>query len=139
MNCVGRLRPGDIIGPSEPMASPTTNPNTAWVRVLYWKEVPVQVQAEDESGRVSVMLDPRFQEAADAIAMFEGSYGSDDYLEGWQWSEPREVDSTARGAAADLSDRYNSGMPDDFVARIRDLDGRGLRDPSPGAIDGWLA
>ena len=70
------------------------------VRVLYWKEVPVQVQAEDEVGRVSVMLDDRFQEGADAIAMFDGSYGSDEYLEGWHWTKPQEVEATAREAAS---------------------------------------
>ena len=116
-----------------------TAPMTAKVRVLYWKEVPVQVQAEDESGRVSVMLDGRFQDGADAIAMFDGSYGSDEYLEGWCWTEPRGVEATARAAAAALAERYNSGMPADFVARIRDLEAQGMRDPSPGAIDGWLS
>ena len=108
------------------------------VRVLYWKEVPVQVQAEDEAGRVSVMLDDRFQEAADAIAMFEGSYGTDEYLEGWYWAMPQEVEATAREAAGGLAERYNSGMPRDFVARIRELHSQGMRDATPGAIDEWV-
>ena len=111
---------------------------TAKLRVLYWKEVPVQVQAEDGDGRVSVMLDHRFQEGADEIAMFDGSYGSDAYLDGWTWSESVEVDANARDAAAELAQRYNSGMPEDFVARIRDLHNQGSRDPTPGAIDEWI-
>ena len=113
-------------------------PMTAKVRVLYWKEVPVQVQAEDEVGRVSMMLDDRFQEGADAIAMFERSYGTDEYLEGWHWAKPREVEATAREAAGELAERYNSGMPRDFVGRIRDLHNQGMRDPTPGAIDQWM-
>ena len=40
----------------------------AKVRVMYWKEVPVQIQASDDKGTVSVLLDDRFQEAADALA-----------------------------------------------------------------------
>ena len=32
----------------------------AKVRVMYWKEIPVQVQGEDDSGRVSKELDARF-------------------------------------------------------------------------------
>lgn len=108
------------------------------VRVLYWKEVPVQVQAEDEAGRVSVMLDDRFQEAADAIAMLEGSYGTDEYLEGWYWAMPQEVEATAKEAAGGLAERYNSGMPRDFVARIRELHSQGMRDATPGAIDEWV-
>lgn len=108
------------------------------VRILYWKEVPVQVQAEDEGGRLSLMLDHRFQEGADALAMLEGSYGSDDYLDGWHWTEPSEVEGTAREAAAEVAERYNRGMPADFVARLRDLHNEDMRDPTPGAIDGWI-
>ena len=95
-----------------------TAPTTAKVRVLFWREVPVQVQAEDETGKVSVLLDPRFQEGADAIAMFDGSYGSEEYLEGWKWTEPSGVEGTAREVAAETAGRYNKGMPEDFVARM---------------------
>ena len=105
---------------------------------MYWKEVPVQVQAEDETGKVSEMLDHRFQEGADAIAMFDGSYGTEEYLDGWGWTEPYDVDGTAREALGEVAGRYNRGMPQDFVARIRDLHNEGMRDPTPGAIDGWI-
>lgn len=111
---------------------------TSKLRVLYWKEVPVQVEATDGAGRVSLPLDARFQEGADAIAMFEGSYGTDDYLDGWQWGEAVQVDSEAQQAAEEWVQRYNRGMPEDFVARIRDLHEEGKRDPSAGAIDGWI-
>jgi len=36
------------------------------------------------------------------------------------------------------ADRINSGMPHDFVARIRDLENDGNRNPKPGAIDTWI-
>jgi hypothetical protein len=52
----------------------------AKVRVLYWKEIPVQVQAVDGSDQVSQPLDARFQQGVDAIAMVDGSSGSEDYL-----------------------------------------------------------
>ena len=110
----------------------------AKVRILYWKEVPVQVQAEDETDKISVMFDHRFQEGADAIAMFDGSYGSDEYLEGWCWSGLTEVEASAREAVSDVAQHYNRGMPEDFVARVRDLHNDGMRDPSPGAIDSWI-
>ena len=51
---------------------------------MYWKEIPVQVQAEDESGRVSRQLDDRFQQGVDAVSMMDGSAGSDDYLMAWE-------------------------------------------------------
>ena len=105
---------------------------------MYWKEVPVQVQALDDAGAVSKPLDPRFQEAADAIAMFDGSAGTDEYMMAWEWGAYEEVDGPAGNAAAIEAGRFNLGMPPDFVARIRDLHLSGDRDPSPGAIDHWM-
>ena len=47
------------------------------IRLMYWKEIPAQVQAKDKNGLVSQPLDPRFQEGIDAISMFDGSSGTD--------------------------------------------------------------
>ena len=105
---------------------------------MYWKEVPVQVQAEDESGQVSMPLDDRFQQGVDAISMFDGSSGTDDYLMGWEWGAYAEVDGTAQEAAARVAGRYNDSFPRDFVSRIRDLHAAGKRDPRPGAVDHWM-
>ena len=104
---------------------------------MYWKEIPVQVQARDDSTTVSRQLGQRFQQGVDAIAMFDGSSGTDDYLLAWEWGEFREVEGTAESAANLATERLNSGFPDDFVARIRDLQREGRRDPTPGAIDHW--
>ena len=110
----------------------------AKVRVMYWKEIPVQVQAEDETGQVSRPLEDRFQQGVDAVSMFDGSSGTDDYLEAWEWGDDTEMEGTAEQAAAAVADSYNGGFPRDFVARIRDLHASGDRDPTPGAIDHWL-
>ena len=110
----------------------------ARVRVMYWKEVPVQVQAVDDAGTVSKPLEPRFQEAADAIAMFDGSAGTDEYMMAWEWGGFEECDGPAEAAAEVEAGRINRGMPADFVARIRDLHLSGERAPSPGAIDHWI-
>ena len=106
-------------------------------RILYWKEIPVQVQAEDASGQVSRQLDDRFQQGADAIAMFDGSYGNDDYLLAWDWGEYRDVEGSSDDVAAQLANHLNQGFPQNFVARVHDLHGSGQRDPRPGAVDGW--
>ena len=105
---------------------------------MYWKEIPVQVQALDNSGAVSRQLDDRFQEGVDAISMFDGSSGSDEYLDAWEWGKYTEVDGSAEQAAASLAERLNRGFPEDFVARIRDLQRSGDRDPRPGAVDHWV-
>ena len=111
----------------------------ATVRIMYWKELPAQVQAEDESGKVSRPLDPRFQQGIDAVSMFDGSSGSDDYLIAWEWGDPTKVDGTAEEAAARTVQRIEERFPLDFVARIRDLHATGTRDPRPGAVDHWFA
>ena len=110
----------------------------AKIRIMYWKEIPVQVQAQDDSGTVSRPLDPRFQEGVDAVAMFDGSMGTDDYMMGWEWGEFREVAGTASDVAESVVERLNGDFPRDFVARIRDLDRNGGRIPTAGAIDDWI-
>ncbi len=108
------------------------------VRILYWKEIPIQIQTQDAIGKISILLDSKFQEAADSLAMLEGSYGTDDYLDGWQWSEEVEVEGDARDYARWKSEYYNSGFPKDLVSRLRDLHKEGTRDSSPGSIDQWF-
>ena len=108
------------------------------ISVLYWKEIPVQIKAENPNATVSLPLDSRFQEAADAVAMMDGSYGSDEYLDAWQWGQESDAELDPADAAKELADRINNGMPTDFVARIRDLDQNGKRNPNPGAIDRWV-
>ena len=104
---------------------------------MYWREIPLQIQARDGEGQVSQLLDPRFQEAADAISIFEGSSGTDDYLMAFEWGDFVEADGSAEEAAAGMAEEFNKGFPGDFVAKIRDLHQAGNRDPSPGAIDHW--
>ena len=105
---------------------------------MYWKEIPVQVQARDDQGVVSRQLDERFQQGVDALSMFDGSAGSDDYLDAWEWGAFSESDGSAAESAGVLTDRINSGFPSDFVARIRDLHRDGQRNPKPGAVDHWI-
>ena len=108
------------------------------ISILYWKEIPVQVKAENDENTVSLPLDHRFQEAADSIAMMDGSYGSDAYLDAWQWGDPAHSDLDPQTAADELAQRINIGMPHDLVARVRDLHNSGERVSQPGAIDHWV-
>ena len=110
----------------------------ARVRVMYWKEIPVQVQAEDESGQLSQPLDERFQRGVDTISMFDGSGGSDEYLMAWEWGEYTEMDGDAKGVATRVAKRLNEGFPQDFVARVRELHNSGQREPRAGAADHWI-
>ena len=67
-------------------------------RILRWQEIPAQVRASGGGKRISGQLPPRYQEEIDRVAMEEGLYGSDEYLEQWKWGpreqrdgDPREV------------------------------------------------
>lgn len=111
----------------------------ARVRLMYWKEIPVQVQAQDESGQVSKQLDPRFQEAVDTISMVDGSSGTDDYLDAWVWGSFTEVAGSAAEAADQLAERFNKGFPEEFMLTLVDQHRSGRRTPTPGALDHWAA
>ena len=105
------------------------------ISILYWKEIPVQVKAENDETAVSIPLDHRFQEAADAVAMMDGSYGNDAYLDAWQWGHPAHSELDPQAAADELAQRIDKGTPRDLVARIRDLRNSSNRIEQPGAID----
>ncbi len=64
-------------------------------QVMFWKHIPSQVKAWDETGEVKRMLPDRFMAAIDAYAMREGSTEMDTYLDGWRWSDAAERDGTA--------------------------------------------
>ena len=114
------------------------NETMAKVRVMYWKEVPVQVQAQDGNGQVSKQLDERFQHGVDSISMFDGSSGNDEYLMSWEWGQYRDEEGSAEEVAAREVQRLNDGFPLDFIRRIRRLHSSGERDPQPGAADHWI-
>ena len=107
------------------------------VRVMYWKEIPVQVQAEDPIEKVSRPLDDRFQEGVDAIAMFDGSSGTDGYLEAFEWGQYSETGGSAKEAANATANAFNREFPKDFIKRIRELHRTSERDSRPGAADHW--
>jgi len=107
------------------------------VRVMYWKEIPVQVQAEDDDGRVSRQLEDRFQKAADAVAMKDGSEGTDEYLDAWSFGPYEESAQGAAEAAEELALKLQK-MPTNFVQRIITMNEDGTRNPVPGAIDHWV-
>jgi hypothetical protein len=108
------------------------------IRIMYWKEIPVQVQASDETQTMSSMLDDKFQQAADAISMMDGSVDTDSYLDGWQWGEYENTSYAIEVALKMKVACYNEKMPKDFVSRIRDSHNNGTRIPNPGAIDYWI-
>jgi hypothetical protein len=79
-------------------------------KILYWKEIPTQVKAEDDFDDVTVMLDDRFMALIDAQAMKDGLRDTDSFLAQWHWSEEEEREGSAEEVAAalkvDLESKY---------------------------------
>ena len=108
------------------------------IRIMYWKEIPVQIEFSTASIKKSVKLDERFQFAVDSLSMKDGSYGSDDYLEGWQWKDKEEIDEEFTEKLINkYLDKYK--YPQDLIKKITELFESGKRDESPGIIDSWIA
>ena len=64
-------------------------------QVLAWRGIPAQVRVSGAGKRISGQLPSRYQEEIDRVAMEEGLYGSDDYLEQWKWG-PRQPRAASR-------------------------------------------
>ena len=71
----------------------------ATYKVLYWREIPTQIKAEDELDDVIVMLDDKFMRQVDILAAKLGLGSEDDYLAQWRWSEEEEREGSAREVA----------------------------------------
>ena len=80
-------------------------------KILYWQDIPSQIKAEDTNGEADIELDGRFMEKIDAIATEKGLVGSDDYLDGWKWSEPQERDGTAAEVAETVRQELEKQFP----------------------------
>jgi len=78
----------------------------ATYRILYWRDIPSQIRAEDEAGDVNVALPAKFMERIDAQAAALGLTGADDYLAQWRWSEEEERD----GSAEDVADAVRAEL-----------------------------
>jgi hypothetical protein len=82
------------------------------IRVLYWRDIPVQVTAREGADEVTVPLTPRFQELVDAVAVQTGTTDSEAYLAGWHHGPEEERPGSAQEAAHAAADRLEAGYAD---------------------------
>jgi hypothetical protein len=87
-------------------------------QVMYWKDIPAQVKAHDETGVVKVMLPDRFSQAIDAAAMAEGSTESGAYLDGWDWGPEQERAGSASMVADALAAELDQAYPQERLAEM---------------------
>ena len=61
-------------------------------QILYWQDIPSQVNAWDDFDEVKIELGAGFPERIDAAAQAQGLTAADDYLAQWRWSDEQEKD-----------------------------------------------
>jgi hypothetical protein len=69
--------------------------------------------------------------------MKDGSAGTDEYLDAWEFGPYEEVEGGAT-ESAEATVLKLEAMPTDFVKRILGMQEDGSRVPNPGAIDHWV-
>ena len=79
----------------------------ARVQVLYWQEVPSVVRVGD----VKRQLPEWFQQEIDRVAMEQGLFGSDAYLEQWEWRDLGERDGDPAVLADEIEATLVAGYP----------------------------
>lgn len=73
---------------------------SAFITVIWWRDIPAQVVAKDKRRSAKVVLHPRFQVAIDKAADAAGLRAYDVYLEEWRKEQrPCGDDLTAEAEA----------------------------------------
>jgi hypothetical protein len=90
---------------------------SAELTVIYWRDIPAQVNAVGGGAIAKVQLHERFQQAIDLAAMEAGLGGADAYLEQWR-QETRPCGSTLHAEAAAEADRLEAEYTADVLARL---------------------
>jgi hypothetical protein len=80
-------------------------------QVTFWKHIPSQVKAWDETADVKGMMPDRFQVAIDAFSMKEGSTDMDVYLEGWQRGPVEQREGTPEEVLAAVIKELDAANP----------------------------
>ena len=96
----------------------------ASLTVIYWRDIPAQVVAEEGRGRqrqqAKVEMPRRFALAIDEAAMRDGADSTDDYLAEWRKADPETIDgdleAAAEAKAAELDSQYDQSRLAELVA-----------------------
>ena len=79
--------------------------------IVYWKDIPTAVEAEDDDTTVRLPLSPRFQQLIDTVAMRQGLTSTDDYLAHWEkrpgGRRPGDPQSVVDAVAAELEEQFD--------------------------------
>ena len=83
----------------------------ATYQVMYWQEIPSQVEARADGKVHKVPLSQRFQELIDIIAVKRKLDSSDDYIAQWSKGKKEEragsAEEVVKAVAAELEAQYD--------------------------------
>jgi Virulence factor len=79
----------------------------ARVQILYWQEIPSVVRVGDSKRQ----LPEWFQQEIDRVAMEQGLFGSDAYLEHWEWRDLGERDGDPAVVVDQVEAELVAGYP----------------------------
>ena len=83
----------------------------ATYQIVYWQDIPSQVDARGDGGTHKAMLSQRFQELIDIVAMKKNLTQSDDYINAWAKGPKQERSGSAadvaQAVARELEDRFD--------------------------------
>jgi hypothetical protein len=96
----------------------------AQLMVLYWRDIPAQVIAEEGRGRkrtqAKIELHRRFALAIDEAAMRDGADSTDDYLADWRRGEAvacsADLQAEVEAKAAEIEAAFDSKQLANLVA-----------------------
>ena len=90
--------------------------------ILYWRDIPAQVIAEQGRGRnrkqAKIELDKQFSIAIDAAAMKSGADSSDDYLSDWRRSKLTEISDNLEFEAEKLKSELETKYTNDKLKEL---------------------
>ena len=90
----------------------------AELTVIWWRDIPAQVVAEQGRTSAKVPLSPRFQEAIDMAATRVGLIGTDEYLNEWRRVTREcgdDLDAEAANEAHALEQAYGDSRLESLV------------------------
>ena len=88
------------------------------VVIIYWRDIPAQVNAKEGRKRAKKLLDTRFQEAIDRAAMRAKKTDADAYLDDWRrvtQSEKGELDTVIEAIVNRLEQDYDTERLDKII------------------------
>ena len=92
----------------------------AQIQILYWRDIPAQVIAQQGRKKAKRILTERFEKAIDRAAMRSGNRDSDAYLAEWRRGERTpcgdDLEAEAEAAAERIEESFSDARLTKLVA-----------------------